>query len=103
VERFDYDFISLKNSVNTEYMQALANYKSDLNNYHVLKENLELAKDVYETIQLQYRAGTKTYLEVISAETDLRAAQLNHTNALYQVLSSKLDVQKALGTLQYQN
>jgi len=40
-------------------MQALANYKSDLNNYHVLKENLELAKDVYETIQLQYRAGTK--------------------------------------------
>ena len=29
VERFDYDFISLKNSVNTEYTQALANYKSD--------------------------------------------------------------------------
>jgi outer membrane protein len=102
LERFDYDFISLKNSVNTEYTEALANYKSDLNNYHVLKENLELAKDVYETIQLQYRAGTKTYLEVISAETDLRAAQVNHTNALYQVLSSKLDVQKALGTLQYQ-
>ncbi len=102
LERFDYDFISLKNSVNTEYTDALANYKSDLNNYHVLKENLELAKDVYETIQLQYRAGTKTYLEVISAETDLRAAQVNHTNALYQVLSSKLDVQKALGTLQYQ-
>ena len=102
LERFDYNFISLKNSVNTEYTEALANYKSDLNNYLVLKENLELAKDVYETIQLQYKAGTKTYLEVISAETDLRAAQVNHTNALYQVLSSKLDVQKALGTLQYQ-
>ena len=103
LERFDFDFISLKNSVNTEYSEAMANYKSDLNNYHILKENLELAKDVYETIQLQYRAGTKTYLEVISAETDLRAAQVNHTNALYQVLSSKVDVQKALGTLQYQN
>ena len=102
LERFDYNFISLKNSVNTEYTEALANYISDLNNYLVLKENLELAKDVYETIQLQYKAGTKTYLEVISAETDLRAAQVNHTNALYQVLSSKLDVQKALGTLQYQ-
>ncbi len=102
LDLFDYDFISLKNSVNTEYAEAMANYKSDLNNYHVLKENLELAKDVYETIQLQYKAGTKTYLEVISAETDLRAAQVNHTNALYQLLSSKLDVQKALGTLQYQ-
>ena len=97
LEQFDYDFISLKNSVNEEYVRALANYKSDLNNYRVLKENVELAKDVYETIQLQYKAGTKTYLEVITAETDLRSAQINHTNALYEVLSSKLDVQKALG------
>jgi Outer membrane protein len=102
LERFDYDVLSLKNSVNTEWTEALANYKSDLNNYYVLKENLELARDVYETIELQYKAGTKTYLEVITAETDLRSAQVNHTNALYQVLSSKLDIQKALGTLEYQ-
>jgi outer membrane protein TolC len=102
LELYDYDFLSLKNSVNVEYARALANYKSDLNNYSVLKENLELAKDVYETIQLQYKAGTKTYLEVITAETDLRSAQINHTNALYEVLNSKLDVQRALGTLQYQ-
>jgi len=102
LEQFDYDFLSLKNSVNEEYVRALASYKSDLNSYHVLKENVELAKDVYETIQLQYKAGTKTYLEVITAETDLRSAQINHTNALYEVLSSKLDVQKALGTLLYQ-
>ena len=102
LERFDYDFTALKNAVNTEFVNAIANYKSDLNNYRVLKENLDVAKDVYETIQLQYKAGTKTYLEVISAETDLRAAQINRTNALYQVLSSKLDVLKALGSLQYQ-
>jgi len=101
LEQYDYNFIALKNSVNEEYVRALANYKSDLNNYRVLKENVELAKEVYETIQLQYKAGTKTYLEVITAETDLRSAQINHTNALYEVLSSKLDVQKTLGTLLY--
>jgi len=56
---------------------------------------------VYRTIQLQYKAGTKSYLEFISAETDLRAAEFNQTDALYQVLISKLDVQKALGTVQY--
>ena len=102
LERIDYDFVALKDAVNTEFANAIANYKSDLNNFHVLKENLDLAKDVYETIQLQYKAGTKTYLEVISAETDLRAAQVNRTNALYEVLSSKVDVLKALGSLQYQ-
>lgn len=101
LKRLDYDFISLKNQVNTEYETALASYKSNYNDYVVLKDNLELARDVYNTIQLQYKSGIKTYLEVITAETDLRTSQLNYTNALYQVLSSKLDVQKALGAIQY--
>ena len=101
LERIDDDFLLLKNSINTEYAQANANYRSNLNTYFILKNNLELAKDVYHTIQLQYKAGTKTYLEVITAESDLRATQFNYTSALYQVLSSKLDVQKALGTIHY--
>ncbi len=101
LERFDYDLLSLKSTINTQYTQAFADYKSSLNNYHVLTENLDLANDVYRTIQLQYKAGTKTYLELITAETDLRTAQENQSDALYQLLVSKLDVQKALGTIHY--
>jgi outer membrane protein len=101
VERAEYDLIALRNSVNTQYSQALANYKSNLNTYFVLKDNVELAKEVYRTIQLQYKAGTKTYLELIVAETDLRSAEDNLIDALYQVLVSKLDLQKALGIVPY--
>jgi len=101
VRRAEYDIDQFRNTVSAQYAQAIADYRSNLNTYTVLKENLALADDVYRTIQLQYRAGTKTYLELISAETDLRTAELNRTDALYQVLSSKLDVQKALGTVQY--
>jgi outer membrane protein TolC len=101
LNRFDYDLVSLKNSITTQFTLAIANYRSNLNSYHILTDNLDLARDVYRTIQLQYKAGTKSYLEFISAETDLRAAQFNQTDALYQVLISKLDVQKALGTVQY--
>ncbi|MFZ1976945.1 MAG: TolC family protein [Bacteroidota bacterium] len=100
-QRIDDDFLLLQNSVTAEYAQATAAYKSNLNTYAVLKENQELAKDVYHTIQLQYKAGTKTYLEVITAESELRETQVNYTSALYQVLSSKLDVQKALGIIHY--
>ncbi len=101
LDRTEYDFANLRNSVNTEYQQALAAYKGSLNEYSVLKDNLALAKEVYNTISLQYRAGTKTYLDVITAETDLRSTQANYTAALYQVLSSKIDLQKALGELHY--
>jgi outer membrane protein TolC len=101
LDRVDFDVLSLENSINTQYALALADYKSSLNNYKVLSDNLQLAQDVYRTIQLQYKAGTKSYLEFITAETDLRSAQVNQTNALYQLLVSKLDMQKALGTISY--
>ncbi len=99
LQRIDYDIDELQQSVNAEYLQALAEYKSSLNSYNTLKENLALAREVYKTVQLQYSEGTKAYLEVITAETDLRSAQVNETDALYQVLSSKLDVLKALGAI----
>ena len=101
LKRYNYNIISLKDSINTEYISALGEYKSSLNNYNILKTNLDLARDVYNTIQLQYKSGIKTYLEVITAETDLRTTQANYNNALFQVLSSKLDVQRALGSIQY--
>jgi outer membrane protein len=101
LNRYNYSIISLKDSINTEYISAIGEYKSSLNNYNILKTNLDLAKDVYNTIQLQYKSGIKTYLEVISAETDLRTTQANYNNALFQLLSSKLDVQRALGNIQY--
>ena len=101
LERYNYDFESLKNSINTEYVQALSNYKSNLANFLIQKKNLILAKEVYNTIELQYKSGVKAYLDVITAETDLRSTQVNYINTLYQVLSSKLDLQKALGKIKY--
>lgn len=101
LKRTDWDIVNLRNSVNTEYTQALAAYKTNLANYLSLKENLSLAQEVYDVIQLQYRSGIKTYLEVITSESDLRTARINYTNALYQLLSSKVDVQRALGQINY--
>lgn len=89
------------NAANTQFEAAMAVYKSDLNNYLALKENVQLAEDVYNTISLQYKAGIKIYLDVLTAETDLRTAQVNFSNALYQLLSDKLDIEKALGQIRY--
>ena len=95
------DIRSYEHRVNTEYQNAMSAYKSNLYNFYSLKENLSLATEVYDVIQLQYRSGVKAYLDVITAESDLRTAQINYYNALYQVLSSKIDVIKSLGTINY--
>ena len=99
VDRANLDLINSRNTINTEYIQALASYKSNFTNWQFLKQNVGLAKDVYTVVSLQYREGIKTYLDVIVAQSDLRTAELNYYNALFQVLSSKIDLEKALGTL----
>lgn len=98
-ERIDWDIFQLQQRINTEYELALATYKSNLNDWKVSKENVALSEEVYEVIKLQYDEGIKTYLDLMMAETDLRTSQINHLNALYAVLSSKLDALKALGEI----
>ncbi|WP_448697901.1 TolC family protein [Mucilaginibacter sp. AW1-3] len=102
IDRIDLDIVNTRNLINTEYTQALAGYKSSYNDYRVLRENVALAKDVYNVVYLQYREGIKPYLNVINAESDLRTSELNYYNALFNVLSTKIDLQKALGTLSVQ-
>ncbi|RFZ94576.1 TolC family protein [Mucilaginibacter conchicola] len=102
VERTDLDLINSRNSINTEYTQALANYKGAYANWKALNENVALANDVYKVVDLQYREGIKTYLDVIVAQADLRTAELNYYNALFQLLASKIDLQRSLGTLPVQ-
>ncbi|SDF03229.1 Outer membrane protein TolC [Mucilaginibacter pineti] len=99
VERIDLDIQNTQNSINTEYVQALASYKSNYTTYQLIRENVDLAKDVYKVVSLQYREGVKTYLDVIIAQSDLRTAELNYYNSLFQLLSSRIDLQRALGTL----
>jgi outer membrane protein len=101
LKRTQWDIQALKNMVNTQYASAIASYKSNMVNYLALKENVALAKEVYDVISLQYKSGVKNYIEVIGAETDLRTSQINYFTALYQVLASKVDVQKALGVIAY--
>lgn len=98
-ERLELDLQNLENQISAQYSAAMASYRANMNEWRNAKGNMELSEEVYNTIQLQYDAGVKTYLELMTAETDLKTSQLNYLNALYAVLVSKLDIQKALGTV----
>ena len=93
------DTLVLKNSINTAYEEALASYKSNLKALDAARENARIASEIYSTVRLQYNQGIKSYLEVIVSEADLRASRINALNALYRLLSSKLDVETALGNI----
>lgn len=100
-ERLDLSLVNMENSLMTEYTRALSSYKSNLKNYLTQKENAVFAKEVYDVIELQYRNGVRTYLDVTVAESDLRTTRINYFNALSAVLASKMDVLRALGQINY--
>ena len=98
-KRADWDEIALKLQIFAEYRQALASYKGNLYFLHTQSENTGMAREVYDIVKLQYREGIKTYLDVIVAESDLQTSEINYLNALFQLLQSKIDLERAMGNI----
>lgn len=97
----DWNEVSLKSAIDVQYTTAMANYKGNLYNLEMLKKNVAMAKRVYFVVDLQYKQGIVPYLNMITAETNLITSEVNYLNALFQVLSSKIDIEKAMGDISY--
>jgi outer membrane protein TolC len=96
-QQIDLALINLKSIIYTQYTNALANYKSNLYDLKSLSENVAMAKDVYSVISLQYKQGVVAYLNVITAESNLISSEISYLNALFNVLLSKVDLERAMG------
>jgi outer membrane protein, multidrug efflux system len=91
----------LKSQIYTEYTSALANYKGNYYNLQLLQKNVAMATRVYFVVELQYKQGIVPYLNVITAESNLITSEISYLNALFQVLSNKIDLEKAMGNISY--
>lgn len=96
-----WDETNLKLGIYKDYATSLANYKSNLYSFQEQQKNVGMAKRVYFVVNLQYKQGVVAYLNVITAESNLITAEINYTNSLFQLLSSKVDLQKAMGDITY--
>ena len=100
-QRLELGMDYLKSEINSEYTQALASYISNLNDLQIVKKNITSAKNIFNTVKYQYEKGIKAYLEVIVSETDLRTSELNYLNIFFQVLTSKMELERASGVIPF--
>ncbi|HXX65065.1 MAG TPA: TolC family protein [Bacteroidota bacterium] len=98
---FDWAEVDLRSQIYTEYATALGAYKSNLYNLRLLDDNKQRAASVYRVVSLQYKQGVVAYLNIIVAESNLITAEIGYTDALFQLLESKIDLEKAMGELSY--
>lgn len=90
----------LERSIDLEVDQALNNLQNSMESLKTQRRNLQLAEKNLKLFKAESTEGLVTNLEVTVAEADLKQAQTNYYNALYNALVSKTEYQKAMGTLQ---
>lgn len=91
--------LALKNAIAMEIEQTELQYKRSIDNMAAQFENMQLAEEVYNVAKIKYEEGVGSNIEVTNADADLKTAQTNYYNALYEALIAKVDLQKAYGNL----
>jgi outer membrane protein TolC len=89
----------LKLQIDNEVETARINIKTAIEAMDYQKQNMQLAKDVFYQTQKKYEAGLGSNTEITAAQTDLKAAETNYINALYDAILAKVDYLKAIGKL----
>ena len=56
---------------------------------------------MYRIVSLQYKQGIVAYLNMIVAESNLITSEIGEINALFQLLQSKIDLERAMGDIPY--
>jgi outer membrane protein len=93
------DIKTLENAINIETQSAVVNYNNAILSIQSQKKNMDLANEILRVAQIKYTNGSGSNLEVLNAQTSLREAQINYTDALYAYYNAKIDYEKATGTL----
>ncbi|WP_424961195.1 TolC family protein [Ekhidna sp.] len=102
VKQIENQMSYVEKSIDLEIEQSKINLNSQMETLEVQKQNVELAQEVYDISKVKYQEGVGSNLEVIDADASLKEAQTNYLNALYQAITSQIELKKALGTL-YKN
>mgnify|MGYP001056320422 CR=1 FL=1 len=92
---------AFENNILQQVEQAKTEYNNAFNTLEAYKENMELAKRIYNVTKEKNEAGVGSNFEVVEADTDYKEAETNYYSSFYDVLVSKVDLEKALGILEY--
>ena len=90
---------ALKINIDNEIETARNNFNTAVSTMDYQKENMELAETVFQQTKKKFEIGTGSNTEIIQAQTDMKAAQTNYINALFNAVIARIDYIKATGRL----
>ncbi|MET4543183.1 outer membrane protein [Pedobacter africanus] len=101
IKKTENDMLNLKNGIAQEVSANQKLYLNSKRSVENQERNLALAKEILRVTRIKYEQGVGSSLEVTTAETSLKEAQNNYIKALYDLLITKVDLDKAAGRINY--
>lgn len=91
---------ALKISIDNEIQSARNDFNTAISTLDYQKKNMQLAEAVFQQTKKKFEVGTGSNTEINQAQTDMKTAQTNYINALYNAIIARIDYIKATGKLQ---
>lgn len=97
INKAETDLQAFENAAGMEWKNAQNMVMLQLQQAALQKENMNLAQDIYQKTQIKFQEGVGSTLEMTQAESELKNAQINYLNAVYDLVMAKIDYNKATG------
>ena len=89
----------LKIQIDSDVQTARNNFAAAIANLDYQKKNMALAENVFNQTKKKFEVGTGSQTEINTAQNDLKSAQTNYINSLYNAIIARVDFLKATGKL----
>lgn len=99
IQKTNNSFNTLRQNIDLSIAQSRIKLQDNMEMLEASRENMGLAREVYEVSRIKYQEGVGSNIEVIDAEIAYQEAETNYYNALYDALAAQVELKKALGVL----
>lgn len=82
-----------------ELLRARSEFRDGLEKTQSTRENVKLAKKIYDKTLIKYNSGTASSLELIQTHNQYLTAESNYTRVVVELLNAKTRLDKALNRL----
>jgi outer membrane protein len=101
LSKIEFNIKNLESTIQFQTTQSEIMLKNAIKSLQNQQRNMKLAENVSIISEKKYKKGVGSNLEIISAESDLKEAQINYYNALFDAITSKVDYDLAVGNIKY--
>jgi len=89
----------LEEQLQLQEKQLMFNLRNSYDNYTTQKENVNVAKRVYENNYNKFKQGRISSLDLTQSNSNYLQAQNNYVNSVHQLLQAKLELNKLYNNL----